>query len=168
MDAYVCFLLLNRRRKNNILACLCECIFQCLERIIRYFNAYAYVQVAIYGVSYLKAAKNTFKLISRRGLEGLINDNLVGPVLFLSSLFGAGLTFLIAYLWAGSYGSFNSDERVVVSVFALLVIDSLLLVLPSHLCMTCRSGSGKCGTLGVCNTSFVDGVILWCFMCGCM
>ena len=120
-----------RRRKNNILACLCECIFQCLERIIRYFNAYAYVQVAIYGVSYLKAAKNTFKLISRRGLEGLINDNLVGPVLFLSSLFGAGLTFLIAYLWAGSYGSFNSDERVVVSVFALLIGFVIVLIVMS-------------------------------------
>jgi hypothetical protein len=42
--------------------------------------------VAIYGKSFCTAAKDTWKLIKDRGVEAIINDNLIGNVLTMGSI----------------------------------------------------------------------------------
>jgi len=86
-----------------LIACCIECILSCLEDGIEYFNVYAFTEVAIYGKSYCQAAKDTWTLCKARGIEALINDNIIGNVLGIGSIaigcLSAGLTFLIGVLF---------------------------------------------------------------------
>jgi len=70
----------------TIIACCIECILSCVQDIVEYFNVYAFTEVAIYGKSYCEAAKDTWEICKARGIEALINDNLIGNVLTLGGL----------------------------------------------------------------------------------
>ena len=42
-----------------------------------YFSRYAYIEIALYGKSYITAAKDTFRLFRDRGIDAIVNDSLV-------------------------------------------------------------------------------------------
>jgi len=80
-----------RRTNNGILAlvaCLIEWFLSCVESILRYFNHYAYVMIAIYGKSYWQAARDTFDMFQETGLQTVVNDNIIGTVLTMGCWVG--------------------------------------------------------------------------------
>lgn len=77
-----------RNQRNGILVFLVECILGILDRLIQYFNLYAFTQVAIYGKSYCEAARDTWKLLKSHGIEAIINDNIISGVLTMGTLIG--------------------------------------------------------------------------------
>ena len=50
---------------------------------MEYFNVYAFSHIAIYGCSYLEAAKKTWEMVKSCGI---LNDNLIFPVLNLTAV----------------------------------------------------------------------------------
>lgn len=68
------------------LLCLVECLLNCLEGILEYFNKFAYIYVGLYGYSYLEAGKNVFTLFQQKGWTVIINDDLVSNTLSLFCL----------------------------------------------------------------------------------
>jgi len=40
-------------------------------------NRYAYIEIALYGKPYLAAAKDTWRLFVDRGIDALVNDQIV-------------------------------------------------------------------------------------------
>jgi len=98
----------GRRSRNGFVRCCIICVLNCLENLITYFNVYAFTHVAIYGSTYCQAAQQTWDLIKGRGFDMLINDNLIGGVLFLGCLIvgfvTAGVAVLIGHLaWKLEY-----------------------------------------------------------------
>jgi len=81
-----------RSEQNSILLCLADCILGCIDSLVQYFNHYAFCQVAIYGKTFIEAAKSTWHLIQTSGLEAIANDNLIDGVLWVGVLFNAILT----------------------------------------------------------------------------
>ncbi|KAJ3395887.1 putative choline transporter, neither null mutation nor overexpression affects choline transport [Lobulomyces angularis] len=69
------------------LACCAHCILSWIEGLVQYFNHYAFTQVAIYGKDYCSAAKATWALIQTKGVDAIVNDNLIGAVLTMGGLF---------------------------------------------------------------------------------
>lgn len=105
-------LMLNAARNNAnqqgnaveaCLACCAECFIGFLESLVEYFNRYAYIEIALYGKPYIKAAKDTFRLFRDRGIDALVNDSLVGMTL----IFGAYLVGLFCSLFAYLYLRFT-------------------------------------------------------------
>eukprot|EP01083_Nonionella_stella_P221722 791869_1 len=94
-----------RASKNSrgILTCIALCLLGCIERLIRYFNKYAYAQCAIYGTSFIQSAKATWQLFMSRGILAIINDDLTGMAIGCGALIGgvvsAGVGFGIGYLF---------------------------------------------------------------------
>jgi len=90
---------LARQRSDNvavqIIACLVDCILGCIEGLVRMFNKYAYVQVAIYGKSFCQAAKDTWRLAQSHGIDAIINESFIGPTLTIGALIGAIICFLV-------------------------------------------------------------------------
>ncbi|CAB4438632.1 unnamed protein product [Rhizophagus irregularis] len=74
-------------------------IVDMVESLLQYFNFYAYTQVAIYGKSFRESAKDTWTLIKDRGVEAIINDNLIGTVIAMGALLVGIVTALISYLY---------------------------------------------------------------------
>ncbi|KAJ8590242.1 DUF580-domain-containing protein [Rhizopogon salebrosus TDB-379] len=81
------------------LACCAEFFVGCVEGLVRYFNRYAYIEIALYGKPYLRAAKDTWTLFKDRGIDALVNDSLVGMTL----LWGAYVTGLLCSLFGYLY-----------------------------------------------------------------
>ncbi|KYR00753.1 hypothetical protein DLAC_02796 [Tieghemostelium lacteum] len=82
-------------RGGNILLLCARCILNVLEGILEYFNIYAFVQVAVYGKSYIQSAKDTWELIKSHGIEAVINDSLISGILNCGILIGGVVVGLI-------------------------------------------------------------------------
>ena len=81
-------------RANGEGGCV-QCLLACIERIMRYFNKYAFAQVAIYGTSFWQSAQATWDLFMSRGIQALINDDLSGLALSAGCLLGAVVAGLV-------------------------------------------------------------------------
>jgi hypothetical protein len=65
----------------------------------RFFNRYAFSHIALYGKAYIPAAKDTWTMMKDRGIDALVNDCLIGPVLTMGSTFIGYLCAFLAYLY---------------------------------------------------------------------
>lgn len=94
-----------RNADHPVARCIVLCILNCLESLLEWFNQYAYTEIAIYGKPYCAAASDAIQLLKSQGIMALINENLVGSVLFFSSLMcgllgGAAGAILAKYVWS--------------------------------------------------------------------
>lgn len=90
----------SSRRGNNWLACIASCILAVLDNLIEYFNMYAFTQVAIYGKTYCQAAKDTWTLVKARGVDAIVNDNLISGVLVMGAIIGGVFTAVVGAIVA--------------------------------------------------------------------
>lgn len=79
------------------------CLLMCIERIMRYFNKYAFAQVAIYGTSYWQSAKATWDLFMNNGLKALINDDLSGLALTCGAVLGMVVSGVAGFFVAQAF-----------------------------------------------------------------
>ncbi|EGW34637.1 uncharacterized protein SPAPADRAFT_57687 [Spathaspora passalidarum NRRL Y-27907] len=90
-----------------------------IDWMVRYFNQYAYCYVALYGKSYVKAAKDTFDLLRFKGFDVLINDCFINTSLNLYSLFVGYLVALLAFLYLRfTAPAYNDDGSFYAPVIA--------------------------------------------------
>ncbi|KEG10875.1 hypothetical protein DQ04_03201090 [Trypanosoma grayi] len=75
-----------RENQNEFIRCITICILSCLERLVEYFNTYAFVHVAVYGCGYIEAAKRTWQLCKQCFFAAYFNDALIGSTLSVLSL----------------------------------------------------------------------------------
>lgn len=69
-----------------IILMVLECIIGCIGDILEYFNAWAYVQCAIRGVSFCDAARITFSMIMCANLKYIISDLLLNSLVSCGSM----------------------------------------------------------------------------------
>ncbi|KAG2181360.1 hypothetical protein INT43_008943 [Umbelopsis isabellina] len=108
---------ISRAETNNalcsILLCFVQCIVNCIQGLLEWFNYYAFSGVAIYGRGFVESAKRTWTLIKDRGVEALINDNLINNVLFMGGLLVGVITSLFGFIYlAVAQPAFNSGGQV--------------------------------------------------------
>ncbi|KAL8677749.1 MAG: hypothetical protein Q9186_005859 [Xanthomendoza sp. 1 TL-2023] len=115
-------------QQGNIVAsmafCCLGCIIGLLDWAVQFINRYAFSHIALYGKAYIPAAKDTWKMMRDRGIDALINDCLIGPVLTMGSTFVAYLCTLLAYLYLEfTKPEYNEGGKFtpVVMAFAFLI-----------------------------------------------
>ncbi len=90
-----------RRNRNPFVMCCAYVLISIMERVIEYVTSYAFVYVAIYGKSFIPSCKCTMQLLSERGIDAIVNDDLTSTALsFIAFIFGlvsGGITYFIAY-----------------------------------------------------------------------
>jgi len=107
-----------RGKNDNLLACFIDCCLKCIESLIRYFNHYAFCQVAIYGKTYMEAAISTWNLISSSGVEAILNDNIISGVLTMSCVFISLIAACASALLAFAF--FSSSSTYLIIAFGVL------------------------------------------------
>jgi len=109
---------------GSILFCVLGCLIGILEWAVEFLNRYAFSYIALYGKSYIAAAKDTWKMIKDRGIDALVNECLIGPVLSMGATFIAYACALLAYLYLiFTSPAYNQDGGYtpVVVAFAFLI-----------------------------------------------
>ncbi|EGO00195.1 hypothetical protein SERLA73DRAFT_89090 [Serpula lacrymans var. lacrymans S7.3] len=126
-------ILLNAARNNAdadgqpveaCLACCAECFIGCIDNMVQYFNKYAYIEIALYGKPYVRAAKDTWRLFKDRGIDALVNDSLISMTLTWGAYAIGLLCSLFAYLYLRfTHPSYNADGQYTAPVllFAFLI-----------------------------------------------
>ncbi|KAF9154801.1 putative choline transporter, neither null mutation nor overexpression affects choline transport [Linnemannia schmuckeri] len=98
-------------------ACCIDCILACLQGIAEFINKYAFAQVAIYGKPYMQAARDTWTIIQDRGIEQIINDNLIGNVWGMAAIFSGFLSGLGTYLYLHfAKPAFNANDQLTIAL----------------------------------------------------
>ncbi|KAH8804945.1 putative DUF580 domain protein Pns1 [Xylogone sp. PMI_703] len=109
---------------GEIVFCLLRCLISILDWAIQFINEYAFSYIALYGKAYIPAAKATWRMIRDRGMDALINECLINPVLTMGAVFVAYLCSFLAYLYIEftkpAYNSSGSFTPVVMA-FAFLI-----------------------------------------------
>ncbi|KAG6038174.1 putative choline transporter, neither null mutation nor overexpression affects choline transport [Claviceps citrina] len=99
----------------SLLFCILGCLVSLLEWVVQFINKYAFCHIALYGKSYLHAAKDTWHMMKDRGIDALVNDCLIGPVLSFGALLIAFLAALFAYLYITlTEQSYNNEGQYTV------------------------------------------------------
>ena len=89
-----------RAQDDGILMCCAQFLLGCIERIVEYFNQWAFVFVGLYGYSFMEAGMNVMTLFRNRGWTAIITDILVDTVLLMVSL-GVGILTAVIVLGLG-------------------------------------------------------------------
>ncbi|KAF3921734.1 hypothetical protein ABW21_db0208473 [Orbilia brochopaga] len=107
-----------------VVFCIASCILSIIEWAVEFLNEYAYSYIALYGKAYFPAAKATWNLIKDRGIDALIQDCLINPVLTMGAVFVGYLCALLGYLWL-EFTKPSYNERgtytAVIMAFAFLI-----------------------------------------------
>lgn len=102
------------------------CFIALLDWLVRFFNRYAFCHIALYGKAYIPAAKDTWAMMKDRGIDALINDCLIGPVLSMGSMFVAYVCALLAYLYLEfTRPSYNSSGTFTAVIMAYAFVIGL-------------------------------------------
>jgi hypothetical protein len=104
--------------------CCISCILSIIQDLLEYFNKYAFAQVAIYGKDYCTAAKDTWELAKARGIDALINDNLIGSVLAMGGLLIGIITGAAPLLYvalSSDFGNRNAATYFLVGLAGLFI-----------------------------------------------
>nr|XP_019010727.1 protein PNS1 [Kwoniella pini CBS 10737]OCF49508.1 protein PNS1 [Kwoniella pini CBS 10737] len=97
---------------GSIIACCAACCVGCIESMIAWFNKYAYIEISLYGKSYIPAAKDTWRLLKDRGIDALVNDSLVGTALMWGAYINGFLCAVLGYLYLRfTNPAYNSDGQ---------------------------------------------------------
>lgn len=107
-----------------VLLCFVQCIVGFMDWAVQFFNEYAYTHIALYGKAYIPAAKDTWTMIKTRGIDALINDCLISPVLTMGATAIAYTCSFLAYLYLEFTNPAYNDEKSytpVVMAFAFLI-----------------------------------------------
>eukprot|EP01038_Epipyxis_sp_PR26KG_P009157 gene9157-12353_t len=123
----------NRNNLNNIpIDCIVAAAKFILDRIdwlLKYFNKYAYCYIAAYGTDFMTSGKQVTNLFIKRGMMGVINDDLIGRAMFLGtiiiSLFSSLVGIALTYSLHTSILSISKNDGYDVSIPTILFIGGL-------------------------------------------
>lgn len=123
-------------RNAGILRCIAMCILAYIERLVEYFNKWAYVYVGLYGYGYVDAGKKVINLFKTRGWSTIIADNLVNRLLGIMSLTIGLLTGVCSLFAAFLVEEFESKQGwvpigFVVGFFVGLILSGVFMGLLS-------------------------------------
>jgi len=117
-----------RGNNNGILAAIADCFLACIEGLIRYFNKWAFAQVAIYGRSFCEASRATWDLLRSHGFEAIVNDNLISYVLSTGCLAGGALCGISG----GAAGWFVIQKYWILCAVLSFIIGFTMFLMPAE------------------------------------
>ncbi|KAL2130250.1 hypothetical protein VTI74DRAFT_6708 [Chaetomium olivicolor] len=109
---------------GTILYCIVGCLIGILDWAVQFLNRYAFSHIALYGKAYIPAAKDTWRMIKDRGIDALVNECLIGPVLGMGATFVGYACALLSYVYmVFTHPAYNAGGGFtpVVVAFAFLI-----------------------------------------------
>lgn len=107
---------------NECLLCCVDFLFNLVETLVRFFNKYAYVQIAVYGKSFNHSARDAWELFQSTGIEALVAYDCSGAVLLMGTVLGGLITGTCTGVWTW----LRTSDRVVMVGFTSMLMGMIL------------------------------------------
>ncbi|KQK00039.1 hypothetical protein BRADI_3g46940v3 [Brachypodium distachyon] len=108
---------------NECLLCCVDFFFHIVETLVRFFNKYAYVQIAVNGQSFNRSARDAWELFQSTGIEALIAYDCSGAVLLMSTILGGLITGTCTGVWT----YFTQSEKAIMVGSTSMLMGMILL-----------------------------------------
>ncbi|XP_028768630.1 CTL-like protein DDB_G0274487 isoform X2 [Neltuma alba] len=95
---------------NECLLCCVDFLFHLVETLVRFFNKYAYVQIAVNGKSFNRSARDAWELLQSTGVEALVAYDCSGAVLLMGAVCGGLIAGTCSGVWA--WYRFGDRDRI--------------------------------------------------------
>ena len=115
----------SQNRIAQAVLCCIQCCMWCVEKCLKFLNKNAYIQTAIYGYSFCKAARSAFFLILRNILRVAAVNMVSDFVLMLGKVFIPALTTIICYI-SIQYGNSTLSSTGINGIIGPMVIVYIL------------------------------------------
>lgn len=103
-----------------LLSCMLCCV-ECLEKIMEYLTKHAYIECALHGSNFCKAAKDSFVIIKSNFFNIGILHGITGITTFFGNLFIASLVTLLGWFMLKSVKIFSG---LVIETSAPLIVNN--------------------------------------------
>ena len=103
-----------------ILRCCALCLW-CMEKCLKFLNRNAYIEIAIYGFSFCKAARTAFSLLIRNALRVAVINSIGDLVIFLSRLVVVAITGFGALVWFRDMSKKDVEYPAVPAILVCIV-----------------------------------------------
>lgn len=105
---------------NQVVAAVIKCVqavLWCFERFIKFLNRNAYIEIAVYGYSFCRAARKAFELITRNAIRLAVVSKVGDFCLWIAAI---SITAITGF--AGNYLIINYAEDPTFWIYPVLVI----------------------------------------------
>ncbi|CAL9133511.1 unnamed protein product [Musa textilis] len=103
---------------NECLLCCVDFLFHLVETLVRFFNKYAYVEIAVNGKGFNSSARDAWELFQSTGIEALVAYDCSGAVLLMGIILGGLITGTCTGVWTWYK---RSDKLIMVGSTAILM-----------------------------------------------
>ena len=105
---------MHKSNRSTTLSAVLECCLLLLDRALTYFNKYALVYVAMYGLDFTSAGAATTELFKARAITAIVNDQLIENILALGCIV-VGLSSAVVGFAYSYYLSLSHATSVVLT-----------------------------------------------------
>ena len=141
---YTLKIVLNQVTKGQnavikMVACCVLCLVNCLKKTVEWLTEWAYVYIAITGVSFMRAGGKVATMLMESGMGAVAQTTLVGPVLFVGKLIAAGLGAGGGFLVIRSYTTLEENEKYLQPILGAFVAFAV-----GSISLACVDAGNKC------------------------
>ncbi|KAL3814787.1 hypothetical protein ACJIZ3_016055 [Penstemon smallii] len=113
-----------------------HCCLRVMDSIFRRGNSWAYVQIAAYGKSFVKASQHTWELFEKREMEELVDSDITSAICFLTGVCSGSICTIVVVAWTSTVHRGYIGTLAVLAAFIGYLMTRIAMALP-HACVSC-------------------------------
>ncbi|XP_074308405.1 protein PNS1 isoform X2 [Silene latifolia] len=113
-----------------------HCCLSCMNSIFRFGNGWAYVQIAAYGKSFVKASQDTWGLFEKEEMESMVDADIMSAVCFLSGVCSGSICVIMVAPWTHTVHKGFTATISLLAFFVGYLMTRISMALP-HACVSC-------------------------------
>ncbi|PHT48520.1 hypothetical protein CQW23_12728 [Capsicum baccatum] len=121
--------------EDEFMFCCAHCGLKIMDSIFKRGNGWAYVQIATYGKSFVKASQDTWELFQKREMESIVDSDMTSAICFLTGVCSGSICVIVVGAWTFSvYPNFTATLALL-SAYVGYLLTRIAMALP-HACVS--------------------------------
>ncbi|KAK4379728.1 hypothetical protein RND71_001590 [Anisodus tanguticus] len=121
--------------EDEFMFCCAHCGLKIMDSIFKRGNGWAYVQIATYGKSFVKASQDTWELFEKREMETIVDSDMTSAICFLTGVCSGSICVIVVGAWTFTvYPNFTATLSLL-SAYIGYLLTRIAMALP-HACVS--------------------------------
>ncbi|VFR02317.1 unnamed protein product [Cuscuta campestris] len=122
--------------EDEFMFCCARCGLKIMDSIFKRGNGWAYVQIAAYGKSFVKASQDTWELFKRREMEPIVDSDMTSAICFLTGICSGSICAIVVAAWTATvYRNFTATLSLLAAYIGYLL--TMIAMAVPQACVSC-------------------------------